>query len=64
MALWEIHVSQTRLEPSPRLKCESEVLKYISGFVLSQDGHQSCISLRHIYKNDLNVLIELWPDPG
>ncbi len=29
-----------------------------------QDAHQYCFILRHVYKNDLNVLIELQPSPG
>ncbi len=43
-------VSQTRLKPSPRLKCNSELFelkenctdlsKYIGAFGLSQDAHQ------------------------
>ncbi len=26
--------------------------------------HTSHVFRRHVYKNDLNVLIELWPNPG
>ncbi len=37
-------------------------LKYISAFVCSQDAYTMFFS--NVYKNDLNVIIELWLNPG
>ncbi len=40
------------------------ILYYISAFILSQNALQYCFFLRLVYKNYLNVLIKLWPNPG
>lgn len=32
--------------------------------LFSQDAHQYCFILSHVYKNYFNVLIELLPNPG
>ncbi len=64
--------SQTRLKPSPRLKCKSEPFQlketctdlkiYHCLYFVSRCTPVMC--LRHVYKNVLNFLIDLWPNPG
>ncbi len=39
------------------------MLKYNRALVLSQDGHH-LFYLRQVYKNDLDILIKLRPNPG
>ncbi len=41
------------------------MLKYNRALVLSQDGHHLFVFyLRQVYKNDLDILIKLRPNPG
>ncbi len=68
-------VSQTRLKPSPRLKCKSELfqlketcidrsLNISVPFCLKMDTSNVFNKACFTRDNYSNVLIELWPNPG
>ncbi len=63
-----------RLEPSPKLKCNSSCFNW-NKLALTDPKIYQCICFvsrctqvhffsEHVYKNYLNVLIELWSNPG
>ncbi len=62
------------MEQAPGLKCKPELFqlkvtcsdwsKNISVPLFGIKMHTSNVFSKHVYKNDLNVLIEQWPNPG